>query len=94
MDSIRDLMQAKADELDVDTKRDEIALIQEVLDRHFPDQTTVQKVFDDGGVLVHVSSAPLASEVRLRSQSLLQEIQSSLQKKDIKRIITKVAKQR
>lgn len=83
-------MQAKANDMDVDGKRDEIALIQEVVERHFSKGARVQKIFDDGGVLVHVQSSALASEVRLRSEQMLTQVRSALKEREISRIVTKV----
>ena len=91
MDSLRELMNQKANNLDVDAKRDEIAIIQEVIIRYFPEGAVAQKIFEDGGVLILVSSAALASELRLSSQRLIDECNSSLKDRRITKLASKLA---
>lgn len=73
MDSIKDLLGKKADSIDLQTKKDELTLIQEILKRHFPGQAKVVKLWQ-GSLQVKVSSSAMASEVRLSQLTLLEEI--------------------
>lgn len=87
---MKHLMQKKADDLDVDGKRDELALIREVLVRHFASGVSAQRVFKDGGVLILVANTSLASEVRLHSQRLISQCNAALGATKITRLTTKV----
>lgn len=85
MDSIKDLLGKKADAIDLQTKKDELELIQEVLERHWPDQARAEKVWRTQ-LTLKVRSSAMASEVRMSQLTLLEEI-NRLPEVTVERII-------
>lgn len=73
MDSIKDLLRKKADDIDLETKKSEINLIQEVLDRHFKGYAHAQKL-QDGRLNIKVGSSSMASEVRMQQVVIVEEL--------------------
>jgi hypothetical protein len=73
MDSLKDLLGRKADQIDLQAKRDELGLIQEILDRHWPDQARALKIYRHN-LSVKVRSSAMASELRLGQLTLIEEI--------------------
>jgi len=73
MDSIKDLLGKKADQIDLQTKKDALVLVQEVLDRHFPGHTRAAMLQRER-LTVKVTSPSMASEVRLSQLTLIEEI--------------------
>jgi hypothetical protein len=73
MDSIKDLLGKKADQIDLQTKKDELLLVQEVLERHFKGQAKAVKIWKQH-LTVKVGSSAMASEVRLSQLTLIEEI--------------------
>ena len=73
MDSIKDLLQKKADKLDVDSKLSELELAQSVLTRHFDNHARATRL-DKDKLFVQVTSSSAASDVRLQQISVLEEL--------------------
>lgn len=88
MDSIKDLLGKKADQMDIEGKRDEISLIKAVVERHFKQGVEVNKVTVNRSAMLKVRNSSLASEVRLQQITLLEEINRVL-KTDIERIVVR-----
>lgn len=72
MNSIKDLLQKKAEDIDLETKKTELQLTQEVLDRYFKGYARAQKITQDR-LTIKVNSSSLASEVRFRQVMLFEE---------------------
>lgn len=87
MDSIKDLLGKKADAIDLQARRDELGLIQDILDRHFPGQVKVLKL-QQQRLSVKVNSSPAASEVRFSQLMLIEEI-NRLQGVKVERLIVR-----
>lgn len=85
MDSIKDLLSKKADSIDLETKKNELTLIQEVLDRYFKGYARALKVRQDR-LTIKVSSAPMASEVRFKQVIIIEEL-TRLEVTPIERLI-------
>lgn len=85
MDSIKDLLGKKADQIDLQTKKDELSLIQEILERHFDDQVRAEKVWQER-LTLKVRSSAVASEVRFSQLTLLEEL-NRLPQITIKRLV-------
>lgn len=90
MDSLRDLMQKRADEFDVDAKRDELAIAQDILSRHFKKGAQVLKLTENNSLIIEVNSAALASEIRLLSPQLRDEINGAFKNQQVDFIRTRV----
>ena len=88
MDSIRDILHKKADKLDIEGKRDEIALAKQVLTRYFTQGVRPNKITTNRSLMVKVNNASLASEVRMQQVVLLEEL-NRLLKSPVERIIIK-----
>lgn len=85
MDSLKDVLQKKAQHIDLDAKKSELQLAQDILDRHFNGAAHAQKIIDTR-LHIQVNSSSLASEVRLQQVRLLDEFRRS-KLPDIKRLI-------
>ena len=73
MDSLKDLLLKKADTIDLTAKKSQFEIVQSVMDRHFKGEVVVQKIHG-GRLTLKVSSASLASNVRLAQVRLLEEL--------------------
>ncbi len=78
MDSLGDLLKKKAAAFDGDTVREELALVQEELDRLFEGKVQAQKFSDKGAVQVVTRSSVLASELRLQQHAVIQNLNQVL----------------
>lgn len=85
MDSIKDLLRKKADDIDLETKKSNLNLIQEVLDRHFKGYARAQKL-QEGRLHIKVGSSSMASEVRMQQTLVLAEI-GRLKISSVKRLV-------
>jgi len=81
MDSLGDLLKKKADNIDLDARKNALDLIQTELDRLFKGQVWVNRVFDDGTLLVNTRSASMASEIRLQQVTIIENLHSSVDMK-------------
>ncbi len=81
MDSIQDLLKKKANNIDEDGVADDLAIIQEELNRHFDGQVTAKKIDDKGVVLIVSKSSSMASEVRLKQHQLMRNLEKSTKNK-------------
>lgn len=72
MDSLGDLLKRKADDIDVEARKTELELMQEVLHRHFGDYAQAKK-FHNGHLTVKVDSSAMASDVRMSQITLIEE---------------------
>lgn len=86
MDSLKDLLQQKASRIDVDAKRDELALCQEIIERYFSSGVKLNKITSNRSVMIKVRNSSLASEVRMQQVVLIEEMNRSL-KNNIERIV-------
>lgn len=87
MDSLKDLLGKKAEDIDIASIRDDNAVIQDELNRHFSG-TKVHSV-KDGVVLVTTSSSSVASDLRLQQYSITQNLNTILKTK-IERIRVRI----
>ncbi len=79
--SLGDLLHKKADDIDDAGVKDDVYLIQKELDRNFSNQVSVQSVQDNGTITVKTRSSSMASELRLRQHSILQNLRKSSRNK-------------
>ena len=89
MNSLKDLLKNKADDIDSSGQRDDLQLVQMELDRLFEGAVKVAK-FNDGVATVTTSNASMASELRMQQAQLIEDLNSSL-KNDINRMIIRIA---
>ena len=80
MDSIKDLLNSKADQIDTDGTRDDVHFVQTEIARLFKG-VEVQRIQDDGSVLLTTRSAAVASDLRLRQHQIVTDLNSGLKKK-------------
>lgn len=79
MDSIEDLIKGKAEQIDVDGHRQEIALAQEELDRYVDAQSVARVTAVEGSAMtVQVKSSSQASNLRIQRIPLLQAVSKSI----------------
>ncbi len=74
MDSISDILRAKADELDVDGRKTELDLIADVIKRHHGPASVKALKSADKKIILSTPNAPLASEIKYNTGKLLTEI--------------------
>ncbi len=90
MDSIKDLLQQKADDIDLESKRTDLQLAQAELDRHFEGGKVVaEKITTDKVLLVKLQSSVVASELRFAQTQIIEAINKS-SKQRIKSIRSRV----
>lgn len=89
MKSLKDLLVKKADQFDSSGKRGDLELIQAELDRYFKGKMKVTKLVE-GRATVVASSAPMASNMRMQQQQLMEDLNSSLKNK-LTRFIIRIA---
>lgn len=85
MDSLGDLIQNKADHLDLAGQRSELEELQAAFDRWYKGRVRVRQIRPDGSLLVTTPSATLASEVRYQQVELLATLRP-LAKANIERL--------
>ena len=88
MDSLKDMLQRKADEIDASGIRDDVQLIQHEIDRYHPQLATVAKI-QDGVAHITTRSSSVASDLRLQQHQILQNINKNL-KSPIKRLYIRI----
>ena len=86
MDSIKDLLNKKAADLDIDAKRDESALIEKVLSRYFESGLNLLRITPRRNAIIKVRNSSLASELRMQQIIILEDINRILKVK-IDRIV-------
>lgn len=86
MDSIKDLLNKKAADLDIDARRDEAALIEKVLKRYFESGLSLLKITPRRNAIIKVRNSSLASELRLQQVVILEDVNRILKVK-IDRIV-------
>lgn len=89
MDSLKDLLQRKADDIDLDAKKTDLELAQAELDRHFDGKVAVDKITTDGVLLTKLESSVIASELRFTQIQIIEAINKS-SKQQIKSIRSRV----
>ena len=89
MDSLKDILLKKADDIDIDAKLSDLELAQAELDRHFDGRVKTDKITKDGVLLVKVSSSVDASELRFNQMQILSSINKS-SKQNIETIRSRV----
>ena len=92
MDSINDILQQKAAQLDIAANRDILQIIQAELDRLYgKNHVTVHKIINDTTLIVHAASASQASVVRYEQRKLLEILRGGHYKDlDLQKIIIKI----
>ena len=88
VDSIKDLLQKKADKFDEDKSL--IEQIQAILDEHFNGDVRALKITDDQMLVVTTPNAALASEVRLQQVHLQADIAKNMNSVEIKRLSVRI----
>lgn len=81
MDLLGDLLKNKAEQIDLDDKRQALAIANEELSRFFDKKQAKVVVVSDKTLTVNVKNSPLASEVRMSQVIILESISRALQKK-------------
>lgn len=81
INSLGDLLQKKANDIDDAGVKDDVSLIQEELDRNFPKLFRVENLQDNGTILVKTKNSTTASELRLRQYAILQNLQKTSKNK-------------
>jgi pyruvate/oxaloacetate carboxyltransferase len=74
MDSMKDLLNKKALDIDFEKKKDEITLVDEILKRHFKTYASASKITDRRVVHIKVPNSSMSSEVRMTQMVLIEEI--------------------
>lgn len=81
MDSLKDLLKKKADDIDLESKSTDLELAQKELDRQFDGQVRVDKITDRGVLLTKISSSVVASELRFRQLQIIDAINKTSKQK-------------
>lgn len=81
INSLGDILQRKADDLEDSGIKDDISLIQQELDRNFSGEVKIERFQDDGILVVKTSSSSMASEVRLRQYAIIQNLTQTIKNK-------------
>lgn len=89
MDSLKDILLKKADDIDIEAKRTDLELAQAELDRHFDGRVKTDKIIDGGVLLVKVRDSVDASELRFNGEQIKKAINKSSKEK-IKTIRSRV----
>ena len=89
MDSIKDLLRKKAEKFDDEGVEDDLHIIKEEFERHFSTSVTVWELKDNGSLIVKVKSSSMASEVRLKTHQIRQNVNKII-KNHIKRIVIRI----
>lgn len=85
MDSLKDILQKKADDIDLEAKKTDLELAQAELDRHFHGKISVDKITADGVLLTKLQSSEMASELRFTQLQIIEAVNKS-SKQQIKSI--------
>ncbi len=86
MNSLRDLLLNKANDIDIAAVKDDIDVIQAELDRFFSGGIHLSKI-QNGSALVTAQSAPMAANFRMQQHQLVEDLNSSLRTKLTKFVI-------
>ena len=89
MDSLKDILQKKADDIDLEAKKTDLELAQSELDRHFDGHVKVSKISDDGVLLTKVQSSVVANDLRFKQIQIIEAINKS-SKQQIKSIRSRI----
>ncbi len=81
MDSLKDLLQKKADDIDLEAKITDLELAQAELDRHFDGKVSADKITPDGVLLTKLRSSEIASELRFAQIQIIEAINKSSKQK-------------
>ena len=81
INSLGDLLRKKADDIDTSGVKDDIALIQQELDRAFSGDAKIERFQDDGVLVVRTKSSSMASEIRLKQYVIIQNLEPTLKNK-------------
>jgi hypothetical protein len=79
MDSLKDILKRKADDIDIEAKRTDLQLAQAELERHFKGQVKVRKITPDGVLVAKLQSSAVASELRFAQVQIMEAINKSAQ---------------
>ena len=88
VDSIKDVLQKKADKFD--EEHSVIERIQVILDEHFNGDVRALKITDNKTLIVTTSSASLASDVRLKQTQLLGELAEKIDQVSIEKLVVRI----
>ena len=80
MESIKDLLSQKANDIDTDGVKSDIHLIQAEINRYFSG-VIVQTIRDDGAAVLTTASSSVASDLRLRQHQIMTDLNSSVKSK-------------
>ena len=80
MNSLKDLLNNKANEIDDSGVKTDLDMIQSELDRYFTGGIIISRI-KDGVATVVTSNASLASNMRMQSSQLVEDLNSSLKNK-------------
>ena len=83
MDSLKDILLKKADDIDIDAKITDLELAQAELDRHFDGRVKTDRITKDDILLVKVRSSVDASELRFNGEQIKKAINKSSKQKII-----------
>ncbi len=89
MDSLQDILQKKADDIDLEAKKTDLELAQAELDRHFDGRVVVDKITPNGVLLTKLRSSEVASELRFTQIQIIEAVNKSSKQK-IKSIRSRV----
>ncbi len=81
MDSLKDILQKKADDIDLEAKKTDLELAQAELDRHFNGKVTVDRITVDGVLLTKLQSSEIASELRFTQVQIIDAVNKSSKQK-------------
>lgn len=87
MDSIGDLLKKKATDIDIDAKKSDLSVAQVEFDRLFSGSVHVKQITAEGKIMVRVNNSPMASEVRLNQEFIINNLTSTLNRPITKLII-------
>lgn len=88
MNSIKDLLLKKAQEIDDSGIKTDLDLIQNELDRLFPSQVKLQKI-NNGIATITTENASVASDLRMQASQLIDDLNSSL-KSQLSRLVIRI----
>ncbi len=80
MNSLRDLLINKVEEIDQAGKRDDVHIVQTEVSRYFSG-AEVQSIKPNGAALITTASSAVASDLRLRQFQMISDLNSLLKNK-------------
>jgi hypothetical protein len=80
MDSLGDLLKNKADDIDIDSKKDDMHILQAEIDRFYPNSTRILAM-SEGKAHIATKSSSIASDLRLQRTTIMQNVNKLLKDK-------------